>query len=98
MDEKQQQPDASGSKQAVEIIEDSPNLKAPDFDPANDEKKDRAAALLQNSQQQIVVSDEDNRRILRKIDLSILPIMLGVYFLQQYVGSIPHSRLLENDK
>lgn len=45
--------------------------------------KDRAAELLQNANQTIVVSPEDNARILRKIDLTVLPIMLAVYFLQQ---------------
>jgi sugar phosphate permease len=45
--------------------------------------KDRAAELLQNANQTVVVTPEDNARILRKIDLTILPIMLAVYFLQQ---------------
>lgn len=45
--------------------------------------KDRAVELLQNVDQSITVSPEDNARILRKIDITILPIMLSVYFLQQ---------------
>jgi Major Facilitator Superfamily len=45
--------------------------------------KDRAAELLGNSNERVIVSEADNKRILRKIDLAILPIMLGVYFLQQ---------------
>ncbi|KAF4620219.1 hypothetical protein G7Y89_g14601 [Cudoniella acicularis] len=45
--------------------------------------KDKAAELLQNANQTVLVSPEDNARILRKIDLTILPIMLAVYFLQQ---------------
>jgi hypothetical protein len=44
---------------------------------------DRAAELLRNSQERLVVSEVDNKRLLRKIDLMLLPIMLGVYFLQQ---------------
>ncbi|TVY84922.1 putative transporter [Lachnellula suecica] len=44
---------------------------------------DRAAELLQNANETVVVSPEDNARILKKIDLTILPIMLAVYFLQQ---------------
>lgn len=44
---------------------------------------DKAAAFLaQTGSQPMVVSPADNKRILRKIDLMILPIMLGVYFLQ----------------
>ncbi|ORY10192.1 major facilitator superfamily domain-containing protein [Clohesyomyces aquaticus] len=43
--------------------------------------KDKAAELL-NSNDRVVVSPEDNKRILRKIDLTILPILLTVYCLQ----------------
>jgi len=44
--------------------------------------KDKAAALLESAGERIVVTPEENKRILRKIDLTILPIMLAVYFLQ----------------
>jgi hypothetical protein len=47
--------------------------------------KDKAAAFLQAAgavNQRVVVTPEENKRILRKINLTILPIMLGVYFLQ----------------
>jgi len=43
--------------------------------------KDKAAILLE-SHERIVVSSEENKRVLRKIDLVILPILLSVYFLQ----------------
>ncbi|KAL6704877.1 hypothetical protein ACN47E_007560 [Coniothyrium glycines] len=43
--------------------------------------KDKAAELLA-SNERIVVTSEENRRVLRKIDLVILPILLSVYFLQ----------------
>ncbi|KAF1833506.1 MFS general substrate transporter [Decorospora gaudefroyi] len=43
--------------------------------------KDKAAALLA-SNERIVVTSADNRRVLKKIDLVILPILLSVYFLQ----------------
>ncbi|KAF2637592.1 allantoate permease-like protein [Massarina eburnea CBS 473.64] len=43
--------------------------------------KDKAAELISSSAR-IVVTGEDNSRILRKIDLVILPILLSVYFLQ----------------
>jgi MFS family permease len=45
--------------------------------------KDRAAEFLSNASERVVVSEADNKRILRKIDLMVLPIMLGAYFLQQ---------------
>jgi hypothetical protein len=44
--------------------------------------KDKAAEFLQNAGQRVVVTAAENKRILRKIDLVILPILLGVYFLQ----------------
>jgi hypothetical protein len=43
--------------------------------------KDKAAELLA-ANDRIVVTSEDNKRVLRKIDLIILPILLSVYFLQ----------------
>ncbi|KAF2015166.1 MFS general substrate transporter [Aaosphaeria arxii CBS 175.79] len=43
--------------------------------------KDKAAELL-NSNERITVTPEENKRVLRKIDLVILPILLSVYFLQ----------------
>jgi len=51
--------------------------------PAVSEKRgrDKAAELL-SSNERIVVTPEDNKRILRKIDLTILPILLSVYCLQ----------------
>lgn len=42
---------------------------------------DKAAALLA-SNERIVVTPEMNKRVLRKIDLVLLPILLSVYFLQ----------------
>jgi hypothetical protein len=44
--------------------------------------KDRAAQLLQQVGHPIHVTQADNARVLRKIDLTILPILLTVYCLQ----------------
>ncbi|KAJ7782319.1 MFS general substrate transporter [Mycena maculata] len=45
---------------------------------------DAAQAILgNNAHVPVIVSAEDNARILRKTDLWLLPVMLGVYFLQQ---------------
>lgn len=42
---------------------------------------DKAAELLANNER-IVVTPEENKRVLRKIDFVLLPILLSVYFLQ----------------
>jgi MFS family permease len=44
--------------------------------------KDKAAQYLNQNGRRIKVTPEDNARILRKIDLTILPILLVVYCLQ----------------
>lgn len=69
-----------GKGQEVEAVEDVAASKHLQSDTKH---KDRAAEFLQNANQTVVVSPEDNKRILRKIDLTILPTMLAVYFLQQ---------------
>ncbi|KAH9866800.1 hypothetical protein J1614_008493 [Plenodomus biglobosus] len=43
--------------------------------------KDKAAELLA-SNERVIVTPAENKRVLRKIDLVILPILLSVYFLQ----------------
>ncbi|KAJ6625765.1 MFS transporter [Mycena sp. CBHHK59/15] len=45
---------------------------------------DAAQAILgENAHAPIIVTTEENDRILRKTDLWLLPVMLGIYFLQQ---------------
>lgn len=46
------------------------------------ESKDKANALLSQTGSSIVLTPENNARVLRKIDLLILPVVLGTYFLQ----------------
>lgn len=43
---------------------------------------DKAAELLRQANETVIVTPEENSRILRKIDRTILPILLAVYFLQ----------------
>ena len=50
--------------------------------PANLAGKDKAAQLLNQVDHPIHVTQADNARVLRKIDLTILPILLTVYCLQ----------------
>ncbi|KAK7897991.1 hypothetical protein LTR67_004623 [Exophiala xenobiotica] len=45
-------------------------------------RNDKANQVLIESGQRIVLTPENNSRVLRKIDLCILPVVLGVYFLQ----------------
>ena len=69
--------DVAASKPNVETTESL-------YKPANatDGKgKDKAAALLA-SNERIVVTSAENKLVLKKIDLVILPILLSVYFLQ----------------
>lgn len=76
--EPKQDPESFDRKPVIETIEDE--SKAP-FNHV--EGRDRAADLFNNTTERIVVSEADNKRILRRIDLMVLPVMLGVYFLQQ---------------
>ena len=69
-----------GYDQKVEAVEHIPHRDGESGDDLAG--KDKAAELLQHSGQIVVVTPEENKRILKKIDLTILPIMLAVYFLQ----------------
>ncbi|KAK5133135.1 hypothetical protein LTR08_008159 [Meristemomyces frigidus] len=44
--------------------------------------RDKAAQLLKEAGHSVTVTPEDNSRVLRKIDLAILPIVLTIYALQ----------------
>lgn len=48
----------------------------------NAASNDKAGQLLTTAGHTVVVTAEDNRRVLRKIDSRILPVLLVVYFLQ----------------
>lgn len=71
------------------------------------EAKDRAGQLLKGAGRSIVVTPEDNKRILRKIDLAILPVLLVVYCLQSLdktslayasvFGLIEHAHLVDQE-
>ncbi|PSN74516.1 MFS general substrate transporter [Corynespora cassiicola Philippines] len=65
------------SKNEVEAIETVSIHKRA----VNKKGQDKAAELI-NSTERIHVSPEQNKRVLRKIDLTILPILLSVYCLQ----------------
>lgn len=67
----------NGGKSGIETIEKTKNIKA---DPKSG--GDKAAQLLTSVESRIIVTPEENSRILRKIDLVILPILLAVYCFQ----------------
>jgi MFS family permease len=61
-----------GEAEVIEHVQDSRNRR-----------RDAAAEFLQkNPEGRVVVTPEDDKRVLRRIDIVILPIMLTVYFLQ----------------
>jgi MFS family permease len=71
--------DGGSNKPAIEAIEH--------LQDGHTHRRDAAAELLLSSQAgpngaPIIVTPEDDRRVLRRIDLVILPLMLVVYFLQ----------------
>lgn len=46
-------------------------------------KKDDALQLIEQVGHSTVLTAENNARVLRRIDLRLLPVLLGIYFLQQ---------------
>ena len=44
--------------------------------------KDNAAQVLEHSNQRILLTPENNKHVLRLIDLRVLPVILFIYFLQ----------------
>ncbi|KAL4910495.1 hypothetical protein BDW74DRAFT_171960 [Aspergillus multicolor] len=46
-------------------------------------RKDRALELIEDAGHSTILTPENNKRVLRRIDLRLLPILLGIYFLQQ---------------
>lgn len=49
---------------------------------ASNANEDKAAEVLKESNHSLTLTHENNKRVLRKIDLAILPVILGIYFLQ----------------
>lgn len=44
--------------------------------------KDKAVELLKESGHSVILTPENNKKVLQKIDLYVLPIILVIYFLQ----------------
>ncbi|KAJ7162030.1 MFS general substrate transporter [Mycena filopes] len=71
--------------EATTSVTSSDIEKSPAALPSNGQSwGDAAQAILgANAHAPVIVSAEDNARILRKTDRWLLPVMLGIYFLQQ---------------
>ncbi|TKA30296.1 hypothetical protein B0A54_15374 [Friedmanniomyces endolithicus] len=57
-------------------------IEAIAVDEAHSGGRDKAAQMLKEAGHSVIVTPEDNKRILRKIDRAILPIILVIYCLQ----------------
>ena len=58
--------------------------------------KDRAKELVERVGHRVELTPENNRRICRKIDLRVLPVILFIYFLQALDSEFPSK--LESDQ
>lgn len=68
----------------VESIEAEGSAKtAPVLNADTRGKQDQALQVLEDAGHSTVLTAENNARVLRKIDLRLLPILLSIYFLQQ---------------
>ncbi|CAI7632322.1 unnamed protein product [Penicillium pancosmium] len=68
----------------VESIEAEQSTKpAPASQDATGVKKDDALQLIEDMGYSTILTPENNKQVLRKIDLRLLPILLAIYFLQQ---------------
>ncbi|KAB8070925.1 major facilitator superfamily domain-containing protein [Aspergillus leporis] len=78
------QEEASPGKQAQdEHIESVETASHQDRKHPIESKQDNALELIADAGYPTVLTPENNARVLRKIDLRLLPILLGIYFLQQ---------------
>lgn len=68
--------EAGGNAETIEHVEDVKSR--------GKTKVDKATELLSSSEVQVIVAPEENARVLRKIDLVILPILFSVYCLQSF--------------
>ncbi|KAF2092555.1 allantoate permease-like protein [Rhizodiscina lignyota] len=72
---------AAAGKDNIRTLENAPRDSLEDLKPVLAKGGDKAAELLA-SEGRVYVSAEDNKRVLRKIDLVILPLLLIIYCLQ----------------
>ncbi|KAL2819039.1 major facilitator superfamily domain-containing protein [Aspergillus cavernicola] len=74
----------STSDERIEFATPIPSQPASDPERNSDgHKKDKALEVIEDVGHSTILTPENNKRVLRRIDLRILPILLGIYFLQQ---------------
>ncbi|KAL4995953.1 major facilitator superfamily domain-containing protein [Aspergillus recurvatus] len=81
-------PPKSNQDEGIEVAPSPPPAPtAAPVQPAHqdpqDGRKDRALELIEDIGHSTILTRENNKRVLRRIDLRLLPILLGIYFLQQ---------------
>ncbi|KAJ5677652.1 uncharacterized protein N7477_003285 [Penicillium maclennaniae] len=69
------QAEISHPKNQLEHVESTVEVAVP--------KGDQAIQLIEDAGGSMTLTPENNKRVLRKIDLRLLPILLSIYFLQQ---------------
>ncbi|KAL4877377.1 major facilitator superfamily domain-containing protein [Aspergillus karnatakaensis] len=72
----------SNSDERIEYAPPPTQPEAPAAD-VHTGQKDRALELIEDLGHSTILTPENNKRVLRRIDLRLLPILLGIYFLQQ---------------
>lgn len=69
--------------ECIEAEQSTKSAPAPASNDAPDVKKDDALQLIEDMGYSTILTPENNKQVLRKIDLRLLPILLAIYFLQQ---------------
>ncbi|PLB46868.1 MFS transporter [Aspergillus steynii IBT 23096] len=72
-----------GKQRQDEQIEYASAAPTHDHLPQDEHKQDKALELIEDMGRSTILTAESNSRVLRKIDLRLLPLLLGIYFLQQ---------------
>ncbi|OGM51325.1 allantoate permease [Aspergillus bombycis] len=90
---------ASGEQDQDEHIESVDNSTRQDRENIVGPGHDRALDLIADAGHSSVLTAENNARVLRKIDLRLLPILLGIYFLQQLdKSSLSYASILVSSR
>ncbi len=75
-------PSFSDAEKVADIIHNEDVYPRPSRNPARN-LKDAALEILGDGATPIQVNPEEDRKVLRKIDLWLMPVIVVVYFLQQ---------------
>ncbi len=70
-------------EEVVDLETQVPPTQTPGAGSSGSSGKDAALTILGDSAQSVIVTAEQDRAVLRKIDLWLMPVIFIVYFLQQ---------------